>query len=130
MHNRHFQVWEYIVSHQQLLIRSPKSPGSADRPAQTTNLDLLCLGVEFMSLPRSFHGLELTPATTDEMRLINQVLPDALPERLRILVTKSGRFPIVASFFIFSENNWDIFESPIEFKCQYRNPYEESTHET
>jgi hypothetical protein len=44
--DRTFQLWEYRVSHSSLLNRSPKSPGVS------TNIDLICTGVEYLAVPR------------------------------------------------------------------------------
>jgi hypothetical protein len=44
--DRAFQLWEYKVSHGSLLIRSPKGPEIS------TNIDLVCVGVEYPAAPR------------------------------------------------------------------------------
>src|SRR5215471_6097496 len=46
--SREFQVWEYFVSHSQLLIRSPKGVD------YTKNIDLMFRAVGYMSLPAYF----------------------------------------------------------------------------
>ncbi len=56
--DRDFEVWEYQISHAQLLIRSPEAPAT-DASERRTNVDV-------------------------------------------------------------SENNWDIFDSPFEFRSQFR----------
>src|SRR5437879_4562815 len=110
--DRAFHLWEYQVSHGQLLIRSPKSPSGRDEPGCDTNVDLVCLGVEYLALPASLHGLEVTQATDDEKAQIEQLLGRKLePKNIRILVSLGQRYPIVAAFFSLSENDWDIFES-------------------
>ena len=52
--NRDFQLWEYKVSHGQLLIRSPKDE------LHSKNLDLIFRGVQFISSPRHFRGIVLS----------------------------------------------------------------------
>jgi hypothetical protein len=49
--SRTFQVWEYQVSHGNLLIRSPQAPASKHSPEQVTNLDLHFFGVDYFELP-------------------------------------------------------------------------------
>jgi len=119
--NRTFKVWQYEVSHGQLLIRSPKAPATRASPAFLTNVDLVCLGVEYMAVPRVFQGLELVAPSPDEIRQLERLLGRAIaPENLKILSSDGRRFSVVASTFLFSENDWDIFDSPFEFRSQHR----------
>lgn len=121
MSDRTFKVWEYQISHGQLLIRSPKAPATDGFPELLTNLDLVCLGVEYMAVPRVLRGLELRSATADEIRGLESLLGNSIElSAVRILVCGGKRFPIVASSFAFSENDWDIFESPFEFRSHFR----------
>ena len=119
--DRTFKVWEYQISHGQLLIRSPKAPAVDGSPELLTNLDLVCLDVEYMAVARVLRGLELQPATADEIRGLESLLGKSIePSSVRILVSGGKRFPIVARSFAFSENDWDIFESPFEFRSRFR----------
>jgi len=118
---RAFQLWEYQVSHGQLLIRSPKAPATETSPELLTNVDLLCLGVDYMAVPRALHGLELLPPTRDEIRHLEVLLGKAVaPDNVKILASEGKRFLVVAARFSFSENDWDIFESPFEFRSRFR----------
>jgi hypothetical protein len=111
------------VSHGQLLIRSPKAPATNTSPERTTNLDLACLGVEYMALPRLFRGLELAHPTRDEVEQLESLLGRRIDSsNVRMLTSEGKRFPVVASSFSLSENDWDIFESPFEFRSQFRGP--------
>ena len=118
---RIFKVWEYQVSHGQLLIRSPKAPESLSVPVQVTNLDLSFNGVEYMAIPRLLRGIELVEATAQELDLLSGILDRSI-ELENVFVLRSGthRFPIVAASFAASENSWDIFESPFEFRSRFR----------
>ena len=119
--NRKFKVWEYQVSHGQLLIRSPKAPATKTSPELLTNIDLVCLDVEYMALPRMLRGLELLASTSDEIRYLEALLGKAIdPDHIKILASEGKRFPIVALTFSLWENDWDIFESPFEFRSQFR----------
>ena len=51
--NRSFKIWDYNVSHKQLLIRSPRTNG------ETENIDIVFWGVELIALETSFEGLSL-----------------------------------------------------------------------
>jgi hypothetical protein len=120
--DRQFQVWEYQVSHGQLLIRSPKSPATERTPERTTNVDIAFLGVEYMSVPRVLRGLVLEQATPEEVRELGALLGKP-PERGAVVVLASAgrRFFVVAHSFAVSENDWDIFESPVEFRSRFRH---------
>ncbi len=119
--DRAFQLWEYQVSHGQLLIRSPKTPAIGTSPEQFTNIDLVYLGVEYIAAPRHLQGLELGAPTSDEIQHIETILGRTItPNNIMILVSGGKRFSIVASSLTISENDWDIFESPFEFRSQFR----------
>ena len=63
--DRTFQVWSYIVSHKQLIIRSPKSERFA------TRIDVLFKGVSHIDLDTEFNGLIIStadPASVDFLR--------------------------------------------------------------
>ena len=113
--DRRFQVWEYQMSHGMLLVRSSRSP------EQATNIDLLFVGVEYMDLPSSMDGLELDAPTTIELSHLaaRTGKPIAAPA-VTMLVTGGGRFTVVGTTITVSENDWDIFASPIEFRSQHR----------
>jgi hypothetical protein len=118
---RTFKVWEYQVSHAQLLIRSPKSPATPTSQEWTTNVDIVCLDVEYMALPRDLPGLQLVSATSEDLQQLASIL-GKMPEANTVTILLSGgrRFPIVAFRVSISENDWDIFESPFEFRSQFR----------
>ncbi|AKU94336.1 hypothetical protein AKJ09_01000 [Labilithrix luteola] len=119
--DRDFQVWEYQISHGQLLIRSPKAPATGTSPERRTNVDLIFLGVEYMSLPRVFRGLTLGQATAEELRLLEATLGNApAPDDVRMLVSGGKRFAVVAASVDVLENDWDIFDSPFQFRSQFR----------
>jgi hypothetical protein len=119
--DRVFKVWEYQVSHGQLLIRSPKAPATSTAPERLTNVDLVCSGVEYMSLPRVLHGVELAQPSREEVEQLGSLLGRQIEAgSIRILASGGKRFPVVAASFSLSENDWDIFESPFEFRSQFR----------
>lgn len=119
--DRTFKVWEYQISHGQLLIRSPKAPAADGSPELFTNLDLVCLGIEYMAVPCVLRGIEILPATADEIENLGVLLGKSVePSTVRVLASRGRRFPIVASSIAFAENDWDIFESPFEFRSHFR----------
>jgi len=119
--DRTFKVWEYQISHGQLLIRSPRSPATTTSPERHTNVDVVFLGVEYMCLPRVLRGLTLDRATAEELQDLEATLGEAPePKNVRILVSGGKRFVVVAVYIDVSENDWDIFDSPFEFRSQFR----------
>jgi hypothetical protein len=86
-----------------------------------TNVDLVCLDVEYMAVPCSFRGLELSDATLEEVRDLERLLGKSLdPVRIKMLGSGGRRFPVIAWSFTIAENDWDIFESPFEFRSHFR----------
>ncbi len=119
--DRDFKVWEYQISHGQLLIRSPKAPATEASLERRTNVDLVFLGVEYMCLPRLLRGLTLDEATAEELRLLEATLGRAPePDFVRMLVSGGRRFAVIAASVALSENEWDIFDSPFEFRSRFR----------
>ncbi len=105
--DRAFQLWEYRVSHGSLLIRSPKGPGISK------NIDVICVGVEYLAAPRHMRGLDLAEATTEEIKNLSDLLGKEIQRsRVRVIISEGRRFPIVAVSFRISENDGDIFDSP------------------
>lgn len=47
-------------------------------PSVLTNVDLVCLGVEYMAVTRAFNGLELLGPTPDEIREMEILLGRAI----------------------------------------------------
>lgn len=119
--DRTFKVWDYQVSHGQLLVRSPKAPATGNAPDYATNVDIVCVGVEYLALPRALHGLCIEPATTAEVRSLAYLVGrEVNPEHLRMLISQGRRFCVLAASLTVSENDWDIFESPFEFRSHFR----------
>ncbi|MEO7329428.1 MAG: hypothetical protein ABI193_12670 [Minicystis sp.] len=119
--DRDFQIWEYQIGHGQLLIRSPKAEATDHSPGRETNVDLVFLGVEYMDLPRVLRGLTLDQATAEERRALEAKLSKTLePGSVRMLVSGGRRFAVVAAIVSISENDWDICDSPFEFRSHFR----------
>lgn len=105
--DRHFQLWEYRVSHGGLLIRSPKSSG------EVVNVDLVFAGVVFISCPRSMPGLRLDTASADDVRRVQNAGREIGPaDEVFVLVSQGFRHLVVASSLRLNEHDGDIFDSP------------------
>jgi hypothetical protein len=106
---RVFQIWEYRVSHGSLLIRSPKgSDGSS-------NIDIVCVGVEYIASPTLLRGVEILKPSTDEMDALEKTLGTSLAAASVHVIASSGqRYLIVAAGVRVEHHERDIFESPFE----------------
>lgn len=107
--DRRFQLWEYRVSHGCLLVRSPRGPEI------NTNIDIIFVGVEFLSVPRLMRGLDLDlPDTVDMKRISAEVGFEGDPDKTFVLISGGHRNWVVASAFRMSEHDQDIFSSPFD----------------
>ena len=103
---RDFKLWDYRVSHAQLLLRSPMAP---DRG---TNVDVQFWGVEFVRLPTVLRGIRVRGADDPEKER------DALrhgfkyPGRIFLLDGQDEALVIAAGCRVL-ENTIDIFESSL-----------------
>jgi len=85
-------------------------------------LDLHFWGVDYMELPRHLKGIEIVMPTQDELTRIEAIVARQVAhESVTILLSGGCRYIVVSSGLKVSENEWDIFESPIEFRSQFRN---------
>ena len=105
-YDRRFQIWEYRVSHQQLLIRSPKSQDHA------RNLDLIFVGVDYLALPKFMDGISIVPPDEGEMKFASAFASHV--SQVIVLETGGKRHLVIAAKFRVFENDLDLFESSLE----------------
>jgi hypothetical protein len=104
-----------------LLIRSPRAPATRDEPEQITNLDVHFWGVDYFEIPCVLRGIETVTPTQEEVERIGVILKRRiLSDRVVALCSGNQRFLVVADSFTVTENQWDIFESPIQFRSHFR----------
>ena len=100
-------VWEYRVSHRQLLLRCPKSTNSSK------NLDVMFYNVRYMSLPTTLPHLEIwEPDQKDIAFAENRIGTKVSSEDIYILGSGNQRRLIVAGNAVFAESTIGLFESP------------------
>jgi hypothetical protein len=106
---RNFRLWDFKVSHDQLLLRSPKN---AENPK---NLDVAFVGVEYIELPTKLKELTVGEAGDDDFRRADLGVGKAVP-RNQVFVIESGgrRYVVVAAAMKVSETDLDLFESSLE----------------
>jgi hypothetical protein len=103
-----FMLWEYRVTHKQLLIRCPKLSEASK------NVDLKFYNVEYVDLPSVFTDLEIDEVNQDDVAFASRRLGKPV-ERERIVVLKSRerRHVVVAGAALaISESSMGLFESP------------------
>jgi hypothetical protein len=106
---RIFQVWEYRVSHKQLLLRCPKSSDSSK------NFDVMFYNVQYMDLPSVLRDLEIEQPNQSDIAFAESRIGEAVSGG-NVFVLKSGnqRYIVVAGGAAVSENSMGLFESPFK----------------
>ena len=102
-----FQLWEYRVSHRQLLIRCPKLSDSSQ------NVDVKFYDVEYVDLPSIFDDVEIVEPDQDDITFATNRVGKPV-ERDRVFVVKSGdnRHVVIAGAVVDSKSSRGLFESP------------------
>jgi hypothetical protein len=106
---RRFRVWDFRVSHDQLLLRSPKT---SDEPR---NFDLIFVGVEYVGMPTKLPELRIVDTTEDDVRAAERLLAREVPkEWVFVLESQGRRGLIVAAAMKAFENDLGFLESSLE----------------
>lgn len=107
--NRQFKLWDYNVSHQQLLLRSPRTGN------ETNNLDVVFWGVKHVCLPSILDELSLRLATTEEAnRLSDMITTDSGVPVFRVQAS-DGSGVVVADGCKVMQNELEIFDSSLVY---------------
>jgi hypothetical protein len=102
---RHFQVWDYVVSLNKLLMRSPKR--GAER-----NIDLRFFGVKYLRLGTAFDGLSVTQS---RLWPLDDPAPMDFTDAIVFLLSTKGREDVVvASSLKVEENDLEIMTSSLQ----------------
>jgi len=114
---RIFKVWEYRVSHKQLLLRCPKSSDSSK------NFDVMFYDVQYMELPSVLRRLEIEQPNQSDIAFVEKRIGKAVGEG-QVFVLNSGnqRYIVVAGGAAVSENSMGLFESPFNLPPIKINP--------
>jgi hypothetical protein len=102
--NRRFQIWDYVVSMNKLLIRSPKRESER-------NIDLKFFGVKYLRLGTSFDGLSVSESPV--WPFDGQAPVDLTAATIYLLTVKYRVDVIVANQLIIEENDLDIMTSSL-----------------
>jgi len=107
--NRTFKLWEYRVSHDQLLLRSPKTE------EMPTNIDIAFVGVKYLDLPTQLANLELVATEDADLARAKEALATIERESEVFVIQAATRRHIVVAVAMHTfENSLDIFESSLE----------------
>lgn len=107
--NREFKLWDFRVSHNQLLLRSPKT----ETPQM--NIDILFVGVYYLDLPTFVPEPVISvPETSDFLKAQEALGRDVKKEELFVIKIGERRHIVVAVAMKIFENDLDLFESSLE----------------
>jgi hypothetical protein len=104
--DRRFQLWEYNVSHGSLLVRSPRGP------KVDSNIDIVFVGVRFLSAPRHLRGLELDRGSQEDIDHVMAEVGEIDPDKVFVLSSAGRRHLVLAAAHQVSEHQGNIFDSP------------------
>lgn len=107
---RPFNVYDYLISHGQLLIRSDKNKGFDD------NIDIIFFSTDYIQIPTYMRGLSLRKIPKPTGPIIG--LPDNLQSSDDIYQVESERQKhyVVAGFVRIFSNQLDLGQSSLGFE--------------
>ena len=117
---RDFKIWDYNVSHKQLLLRSPRTGANKE------NIDVIFWDVEFVSIPSVMQGIAIRTATEEEqMRFVagERTASKHQTHTYRILSESDHGF-VIASGCKVLKNILEIFDSSLVY-FDHDRPVEE-----
>lgn len=118
--SREFKLWDYNVTHKQLLMRSPLTGANED------NLDIVFWGVEFLSVASVIDGITIRRATEGELKSflpINLLSSEHQTPAYSIEAVKCNGFVLAAGCKVL-RNQLGIFDSSLMYADRDR-PIEE-----
>jgi len=108
--DRSFRLWDFSVSHKQMLLRSPRSPEAA------MNIDIVLWGVEYLDVATSLQGLTIVSPTREDVARAGQAMGGEVAlSHVHCFASEGRRFVVVAAGYKVLRNDLDIFESSLEY---------------
>lgn len=105
---RAFMLWDYNVSHRQVLFRSPRNDEF------NTNIDVVFWGVDYLTAPTRLSSLHVAPATSAHVASVEQHLQHPVEfVRLFLIISGGIEFFVIADGSKVLENTLDIFDSSL-----------------
>ena len=106
---RQFKLWDYNVSHQQLLLRSPRTGNETD------NIDLVFWGVKHVCLPSVLEEVSLRLATTEEVDQFSGLITTDSDIPVFHVEASDGSGVVVAAGCKVLKNELEIFDSSLVY---------------
>lgn len=109
--DRFFTVFDFNVSHSQLLLRSQKSEGIQN------NIDIIFFGVRFLHIPSSIWGISVEDVTNDPATL--NELGNCLDQtgfpaaKVFAIKTKNVQYYVIGGFFKVYQNQLEFHETSL-----------------
>jgi hypothetical protein len=101
---RQFQLWSYVVSHRQLLLRSPKAAGLPTRlEILFKDVSLICIGITFDNL-----SIQEIERGSPDLPIDASYVPDG--HRLFRLSTNTTAGYVAAAAFFSSEDEKEYYD--------------------
>lgn len=108
--DRRFQLWDYTVGHQQMLLRSPAGPGFPK------NIDIAFVGVRYLGIPSTLEGVEIGEASAEDLAELPDTLRgDSDGSDIHVLRSGGRRYVVVAVNYSVLENELDLDETSLEY---------------
>jgi hypothetical protein len=110
---RDFQLWDYSVSHAQLLVRS----ASDERDSTSRNVDVVFSGVFYLDTVDLFHGVQIEAASNVEVAEMERRCGVTEDEGHRYFVVRSGNRHNIfgAAFYRVTENSLHPGKTSLDF---------------
>lgn len=107
--NRYFTLFDFLISHGQLLLRSSKNDKYTD------NVDIIFFDVQYIQLHISLHGLSVSCPDKSELANLIQLSSSSTAAGKQIFEIKSGdaNYYIAASYFTVYENQLEFNETSL-----------------
>jgi len=110
--DRPFQVWGYLVSHDQLLLRSPIIKG------YEKNIDIIFFGVTYLQIDTDLSGLTIQKVDPADAEIVHNSVKQSLiydGNNLFEILSNDEGYLIVAGFVRVFENDLEFGESSLGF---------------
>lgn len=108
--DRYFTVFDFFISHSQLLIRASKNDEFKK------NIDLIFFDVKFQQISTHFYGLTIKKIPQEQNPLSSKVVTDYLTgseNHLFELTSDNEKYFVAASFFKIYENELGFSETSL-----------------
>ena len=104
---RRFELWSYVVSHEQLLVRSNKSN------EWSTRIDILFKDVIVMEIQTLFDEILVRRSSKEEARSLQDRLGGVPTERRKLFIVQSSNFSgyVVAGAVFWHEDQGEYYDN-------------------